>query len=182
MQQDACCGEGGPRTPDQFIADNLPKLTETLLSILAEAPFQGQSTLGETSEKRFTFKSELLLLTILAFTRLIKGTRIIEKRKISLVMPSAPVPFGDTITIGVRAEKLDFVKEGHGARKRIFIALVNLSDQSVMLQEAKNDEKMIDVKFKVMPQPKGTHLYRAYICSGDGQIQKSLADKEVTVA
>ena len=36
---DACCGGGEPKTPDAYIAKFLPSMTESLIEILADAPF-----------------------------------------------------------------------------------------------------------------------------------------------
>jgi|Transcript_36354 hypothetical protein len=73
---DACCGGGGPATPDSYISDQLPKLTETVLEILADEPFNGKSKLpiGETEIK---FKGEALLTSILDLVRRVKGVKLL---------------------------------------------------------------------------------------------------------
>lgn len=65
---DACCGGSEPDTPDAIIRRYLPKLTETMLEILCEAPFQGEATLSLPSGDAINFKGEMLLTTILSLT------------------------------------------------------------------------------------------------------------------
>ena len=59
--------------------------------------------------------------------------------------------------------------------------LVNLTDSSLYIQEGNPDEPLVEKTFKVMPQPSGTSNFRAYVVSGDGQIEKNNKDVAVTI-
>jgi hypothetical protein len=61
------------------------------------------------------------------------------------------VPKQRPFDVTVRAEKLSFVKDGPGTRKRIFVALANLSDNSLTIKEASNADLKVECKFKVTP-------------------------------
>ena len=73
---DACCGGGAPKTPDSVITEYLPKLTEILIQILADAPFHGMGYLTIKGAAGLKFKGEMLLTTILNFTLRALGTKL----------------------------------------------------------------------------------------------------------
>jgi len=121
-------------TPDGLIASFLPKLTETALEILSEAPFQGATTLAAASGSQIKFRGEMILTTLLAFQRRVMGGKPENRRNITIDAPKS-VKFGDSFTVGVKAEKLPFVKDGPGvARRKFYIALVNMADNSMSLE------------------------------------------------
>lgn len=90
----------------------MPKLTETILEILSEAPYNGKSTLGEGSAA-INFRPEMLLTTMLAFTLKVLGGRLIQKRNVTLEGPTGGVASGKDFDITVKAERLPFVKDIH---------------------------------------------------------------------
>ena len=149
---DACCGGGDPQTPDSIITEYLPKLTETILDAFSEAPFQGSGKITTASGETFKFKGEQLLTTLINFSLRVLGGKLEEKRKISVETPDRPVPAGKDFTVKVRAEKLPFIREQGFSTRRPFIALVNLTDNSMQLQEMDNKSQLIEKKFKVKPQ------------------------------
>lgn len=174
---DACCGGGQPKSPDEVIDQYLPKLTETLIEILADKPFNGTSTISLEGRDSIKFKGELLLQTILNFTIRVLGGKLLQKRKICLSGPEKGAKFGDAFDVKVSCSKYPFVKET--GRKRIFVCLVNLADNSMHIQPANPDDAQVDKTFKIMPQPAGSCNFRAYVVSADGQIEKS--QNEITV-
>ena len=66
-------------------------------------------------------------------------------------VPSAAVPFGDQFTVTVKAEKLPFIKEGHGGRKRLFVCLANADSGQLQVKEVKASEQLVTQKFTVLP-------------------------------
>ena len=54
---DSCCGPPS-NTPDGIIERFLPELTETLLEVLSEKPFNDSTELKSGSGSTFTFKGE----------------------------------------------------------------------------------------------------------------------------
>lgn len=44
-----CCGGNEPMTPDGIVTSFMPKLTETVLEILSETPFNASPTLPSAS-------------------------------------------------------------------------------------------------------------------------------------
>lgn len=176
---DACCGESGPRTPDQIIGDILPKLTETLLDILCDEPFNGQSIYVPQSHDGFKFKGESLMTSFLAYMRQVNGAKLLNKRNITIIAPEDAL-FGD-VSIKVVAERLPFVKEPHGTRKRVFVALCNTLDGSMYVQEDLNDTPRLMKTFKIKSTTKGKANFRAYVVSGDGQIERAKTDVEVLI-
>ena len=130
-----CCGDDGPVTPDSYISDQMPKLTESVLDILSADPFNGKNSL-KIGENTIKFKGEGMLMSTLDFVRRVKGVKLLEKRKITMSAPTKPVKSGASFDVTVRAEKHAFVKEAHGTRKRIYVGLSNLSDNTMTLQVA----------------------------------------------
>ena len=129
---DACCGgDAPPKTPDQLLGIFLPKLTEGLLDVIADKPFANSSTLQISSGSTISYKAEALLTSILAHQRMTTGEKLMEKRKIVTDLPGKTGKAGAPFTVTVRAERLPFVKDGHGASKRIFVCLVNISTKQV---------------------------------------------------
>ena len=138
-------------TPDAIVASFLPKLTETVLEILSEAPFQGQGTLATADGSQIKFRGEMILTTLLAFQRRILGGKPENRRKIEIEAPKSST-FGDSFSVSVRCEKLPFIKEAAGAsRRRFYIALVNMADNSMHLEEISGQEATVEKKFKIMP-------------------------------
>ena len=137
---DGCCGGGpAPKTPDSVIATYLPKLTEVIIQILSETPFHGAGYIAVKGTAGFKFKGELLMTTILNFTLRVLGTKIQQKRKITMEKPANAdnIKSGDKFDLTVRLQKYAFLKCHDGSdSRRIWIALVNLFDSSVQLQEA----------------------------------------------
>ena len=110
----------------------MPKLTETLLEGLSEKPFSGMSTYAPENGNGFKFKGENLMASIVDFARRLNGAKLLNKRKIKIEAPKA-AKAGQSISVTVKAERLPYVNEGHGPRKRVFIALVNGQDSSLQL-------------------------------------------------
>ena len=55
---DACCGGGGPpTTPDGIIALFLPQLTETLMEILSDKPFNNNTELKGGNGESYNYKA-----------------------------------------------------------------------------------------------------------------------------
>ena len=145
-----CCGGDDPVTPDSYISDVLPRLTENMLDILCGAPFDSTNELTVSDDKKIKFRGQMLLTTILDFARRVKGGALLEKRNIVISPPaSKTAKCGETFDVGVRTERHAFVKDTHGARKRIFVGLVNMVDSTLMLKSAANDDAVVDIKFKV---------------------------------
>ena len=65
--------------------------------------------------------------------------------------------------------------------RRIFIALVNLTDNSMMIQEGDPDAPYSETKFKMMACPPGALNLRAYVVSAEGQIERTAKDLTLTV-
>ena len=163
-----CCGEEAAKTPDSIVKEYLPKLTETLLEILSEEPFNGMGTLLIPNSSGFKYKSEKLLTSILAFTLRVLGGPLLQKRKILIEKPKTDIKSGDSFDITVKCGKHAFMKQEAHSPRRIFICLVNVTDGSMYMQEGDPNEPMVETKFKVMPLPSGSYNFRAYVCSGDG--------------
>ena len=146
----------------------MPKLAETLIDILSEAPFQGQHIIVPENGDGFKYRGETILTTVLAFSLRVLGGKLLEQRKIVVDVP-AKSALGDSFNVKVRAEKLPFVKDspGHG-RKRLYIALVNLLDNSMQIKEVPARDQLVEAEFKVTPSEKGSCTIRALILSGDG--------------
>ena len=85
---DACCG-GGPATPDSYVSDQFPRLCECLLDILSQEPFNGKNETQIGEGKKFSYKGQLILTTILDFSRRVKGTKLLEKRNIVINPPAS---------------------------------------------------------------------------------------------
>ena len=51
-------GGGDPNTSDSIITKYLPKLTETILEVLSEEPFQGNGSITQSNGVSFKFKGE----------------------------------------------------------------------------------------------------------------------------
>ena len=165
---DACCGgEEAPPTPDAIVAQYLPKLVTTLIEILGDAPFNGESTMQNKNDegKPINFKSEMILKTILAWTISVLGGSLHQKRKISLEASANEV--------SVRCEKLPFLKqENSSSIPRTFVALVNLTDDSMYIQEISKDDAIVVAKFKIkVGAAEGKRNFKAYVMSGDGHIE-----------
>ena len=79
-----------------------------------------------------------MLTTLINFSLRVLGGKLEEKRKISVETPDRPVQAGKDFTVTVRAEKLPFIREQGFSTRRPFIALVNLTDNSMQLQEMDN--------------------------------------------
>lgn len=141
-----CCGGGpAPKTPDSVIATYLPKLTEVIIQILSGTPFHGVGYIAVKGTEGFKFKGEMLMTTILNFTLRVLGTKLQQKRKITIDKPANAdnIKSGDKFDLTVRLQKYAFVKMNDGSEsRRIWVALVNLFDSSVQLQEA--DPKELD--------------------------------------
>ena len=148
---DACCGGGDPQTPDSIITEYLPKLTETILDIFSEEPFQGQSSIKPANGDAFKFKGEQLLTTLINANLRVLGGKLEEKRKITVDTPDRPVKAGKDFQVTVRAEKLPFIREQGFSTRRPFIALVNLTDNSMQLQEMDLKSQLVEKKFKIKP-------------------------------
>ena len=81
----------------------------------------------------------------------------------------------------VRAEKLPFIKDAGFSTRRPFIALVNLADNSMQLQEFDLKSQLVEKKFKIKPQEKGTCEFRAYVVTTDGQLERSAKDSALKI-
>jgi len=162
-----CCGEEEPATPDSFITQYLPKLTDTLIEILAEAPFNGESSMTVGEGESFKFKGEMLLKTILAWSLRVLGGGLRQKRKISLEASENQVT--------VRCEKLPFMKEDpHSSKLRTFVVLVDLSDNSMHIKEISKEDVVVETKFQIKATAtEQKRNFKAYVVSGDGQIETS---------
>ena len=149
---DACCGGGeDPQTPDSIITEYLPKLTETILEVFSQEPFGGHGSITPAGGAAFKFKGEQLLTTMINFSLRVLGGKLEEKRKIWVDTPDRPVPAGKDFTVTVRAEKLPFIREQGFSTRRPFVALINLTDNSMQLQEMDNKAQTIEKKFKIKP-------------------------------
>ena len=148
---DACCGGEDPQTPDSIITEYLPKLTETILEVFSQEPFGGHGSITPAGGAAFKFKGEQLLTTMINFSLRVLGGKLEEKRKIWVDTPDRPVPAGKDFTVTVRAEKLPFIREQGFSTRRPFVALINLTDNSMQLQEMDNKAQTIEKKFKIKP-------------------------------
>ena len=157
-----CCGEEAPETPDQILTQYLPKLTDTLLDIFAEEPFNGESSMTVGDGKSFEFKGEMLLTTILAWSLRVLGGGLRQKRKISLEALANQVT--------VRCEKLPFLKEDpHSSKRRTFVVLVDQSDNSMHIKEISKEDAVVETKFQVKATAtEKKRKFKAYVVSGDG--------------
>ena len=182
---DSCCGGGpAPKTPDSVIATYLPKLTEVIIQILSEAPFHGVGYLPVKGATGFKFKGEMLMTTILNFTLRVLGTKLQQKRKITMDKPANAdnIKSGDKFDITVRLQKYAFLKTNDGSdSRRIWVALVSLFDSSVQLQEADPKELDDSKKFSVTASAEGEQSFRAYVISGDGHIEKTVTDLAIKI-
>ena len=69
----------------------LPKLTETILEVFSEEPFQGQGSITPLNGVHYKFNGEQLLLTLINFSLRVFGGYIEKKRKIWIEIPDSPV-------------------------------------------------------------------------------------------
>lgn len=169
-----CCGDdGGPPTPDSIITKFLPKLIDTVLEILCEAPFNGEASLSAPNGDKYKFKGESILKTVLAFTLRVLGGRLQQKRKISIETNGPKV--------SVTCEKLPFLKEDpHSGKRRSFIALVNTADYSMYVQEISSSDVKVTKDFKMKEgKADGENQFKAFVVSGDGQIDAGSSAKAV---
>jgi len=164
---DACCGGSAPKTPPDVIVQYLPKLTETLIEVLAEKPFNGKSVVTLDGKPDIKYKGEMLLQTILSFTLRVLGGKLMQKRKIAVEGPSKQVKLGDSFDVKVNFQKYPFVKEP-SKTKRIYICLANLADNSLHIQTGSPDDVQVEKTFKILPMPTGDCNFRAYVVSSDG--------------
>lgn len=181
---DACCGGGGPATPQSVVKGLIPKLNDTLFEVLADDPFKGQNTLTYAGGVPFSFRGEALLTSICADAREILGHKNQQRRKITFelkvdgVASSEPAKVGDLLTVNVTAEKLAFLKD---SKHRAFMALVNQTTEQVAVDEVSATEKTINKKFLHKLTQKGKNQLRVYVFSGDGLFDSSFS-KEIQVA
>ena len=77
---DACCG-GPMETPEQIVKGLVPRLNETIFEILSEEPFKGEATLVTGSEP-ISFKPEMIIMSVSAFTLRVMEQTIVQRRKI----------------------------------------------------------------------------------------------------
>ena len=82
---------GGPQTSNPIITKYLPKLTETILEVFSEEPFQGQGSITPLNGVHYKFNGEQLLLTLINFSLRVFGGYIEKKRKIWIEIPDSPV-------------------------------------------------------------------------------------------
>ncbi len=86
------------------------------------------------------------MTSILGYTRQVNGAKLLAKRKIQITAPKT-AKAGQSFSVTVKADRLPYVLEGPGARKRVFIALVNGADSSLQLMEAQNDDPSVSRTF-----------------------------------
>ncbi len=120
------------------------------------------------------------MTSILAYTRQVTGAKLLSKRKMQISAPKT-AKAGQSFSVTVKADRLPYVNEGHGTRKRVFIALVNGADSSVQLQEALNADPSVSKSFQVVSEGSGSVSLKAYVVSGDGQIEKAKSEAQVTI-
>lgn len=172
-----CCGGGDePATPDSIISKFLPKLTDTLVEILSEAPFNGEKELATAKGDKIKFKGETLVKTILNFTIRVLGGRLQQKRKIRVETKGTEV----TVT----CEKLPFVREdSHSSKRRDFIMLTNQADFTMQIFEIPSISESVTKKFKINPATEGDdsgeNKCKAFVVSGDGQIDAGSRIKSI---
>lgn len=79
------------------------------------------------------FKGEMLLTTILNFTLRVLGTKLAQKRKVTIEREGeSEVKAGEKFEVNVRIQKFAFLKKNDiGKPRRIWLALVNMHDSSV---------------------------------------------------
>ena len=167
---DACCGGDEPEAPDAAVLGQIPKLTETLLEILAEKPIN-DPTIKLESGTTFKYKSEALLTTLLAFTLKVIGGSNDECRKLS-----CDVLKSHGLEVQVIATKIPgIIIDEHTARRRTYMALVDLSNNQMQMMEISTGAGQVLNTFKVAAttESEGKRSFRAYIVTGNGQIQKS---------
>ena len=140
-----CCGEEEAATPDTITGRFLPKLTETIIEILAEEPFQGKSTMKTGDKDAFKFRGELILTTVLGWALRVLGGRSINKRNI-LIEASSTAKQGEGIPVVFRLEKLPFVQNKH-ERSRAWLAVVNYADNSMTVHEFPSADAIVEKKF-----------------------------------
>ena len=128
---DACCGGGEPETPDVVVLNFVMKLAETLVEILGEAPFNGSPTLKTQEGQTFKYKGEVILTTLQAFVLKVIGGGLEENRKITV---DAQGSGNGAISVDVYATKIPgIIDEPHALRRRTFIALVDLANNSTQV-------------------------------------------------
>lgn len=175
-----CCGGNEPMTPDGIVTSFMPKLTETMLEILSETPFNASPTLPSASGSQFKFRGETILTTLLAFERRVLGGKPEHRRNITIEAPTS-AKLNSSFTVSVKCEKLPFVKDGPGASRRSFyVALCNLGDNSMTLRAISGVEPSVEQKFTYTVKEKGDCSFRAFVVSGDGQIESG-KDGKVTI-
>ena len=111
----------------------MPKLTEILIQILSDSPFHGVGSILVKDSTSMKFKGEMLLTTILNFTLRVLGTKLTQKRKVTIErVGDSEVKAGEKFEVMVRIQKFAFLKKNdHGKPRRIWLALVNMLDSSV---------------------------------------------------
>lgn len=101
------------------------------------------STLLKKDGPGIKYKSEMLMTTFLNFTLRVIGGKLQQRRKIVIEKPEKTIKLGDAFDIKVRCEKFAFFKDPPRPR-RVFVALVNLSDNSMQIQEGSPEEPLME--------------------------------------
>ena len=155
-----------------------------IIQILSGTPFHGVGYIAVKGTEGFKFKGEMLMTTILNFTLRVLGTKLQQKRKITMNKPANAdnIKAGDKFDLTIHLQKYAFLKTLDGSEsRRIWIALVSLIDSSVRLQEADPKELEVSKTFSVTASAEEEQSFRAYVISGDGHIEKGTSDLAIKI-